>query len=265
MIELFSNHEPVLFNCWRFPGKEVGISIPYVDPTKPYLIQATLVESSDLVVILNMADALARAGVPKEMVLLSMPYLPYARQDRVCAPGESFALETFIRALSTGHIGTISVADVHSDVGLQLLNEHFPMVLHQPQWLCAAALPKFDCLIAPDKGASEKILQHEQVVSSGTPVVILSKTRKDGQVIYDPLDIGVLQGDVCVVDDIADGCATFVSLGKMILGTQPEVTSLSLYVTHGLFSKGVGVLEGIYDKVYVHNLMNENATGVIEI
>lgn len=265
MITLTKNSQAISYKAWKFPGQELGVKIEGIDPDAAYCIRAHSPDSDDIVLAMNIADCLARAGVEKHRVFLSMPYLPYARQDRACSEGESFALEVFVKALSTGYFGGISVSDVHSAVGLQLLDQYFDEVLHIEQWMCAVSLPKFDCLVAPDKGASEKIIRHIQVIEHDVPVAILSKTRKDGQVIYDPLEVGTLMGDVCVVDDLCDGGATFVSLGKMLLATQPEITSLSLYVTHGLFSKGVGVLEGIYDKIYVHNLMNENATGVIEI
>jgi ribose-phosphate pyrophosphokinase len=58
--------------------------------------------------------------------------------------------------------------------------------------------------------------------------------------------------DVLVVDDICDGGRTFVEFAKSLKARQSGV-SLALYVTHGIFSKGLDELKTYYDKIYTTN------------
>ncbi|HET8685215.1 MAG TPA: ribose-phosphate pyrophosphokinase-like domain-containing protein [Methanosarcina sp.] len=266
MITIYQQHSDIGYKSWAFPGKELGFQIiGDVKPSEAVIIGVEYPSTDDLALVLQAADALKRMGMDKSNVTLDCPYLPYARQDRACSPGEAFSLEVFISYLATAHIGHICVADVHSQVGLDLLKAKFETVTHVEQWACAMDLPKYDVLIAPDKGASEKVRLHAQVTNQGTDVVILSKTRQEGKVIYDQLAPGTLKGRLCVVDDICDGGATFEALGEMVRATQQDVEVLDLYVTHGIFSKGLEKLSCLYDQIYTHNLMNTELDSQVRV
>jgi ribose-phosphate pyrophosphokinase len=188
--------------------------------------------------------------------VLDVPYLPYARQDRVCHPGESFALEVFIKILGASAITGISTADLHSPVSIDLIRKNKFILTHINQDWCSDNLPYHDVLIAPDKGAESKIIGHDRCES----IVCLSKTRTNSGVVYDDYPYDTIKGTVCVVDDIADGGATFLSLGNMLKRTQPNITNMNLYVTHGLFSNPVKFAEckQLFDTIFVYNLMNDS-------
>lgn len=124
-----------------------------------------------------------------------------------------------------------------------------------PQWVCASNLPVFETVIAPDAGAKSKAALHTSVSSCKSNLVCLSKTRTELGIVYDDLAFENIVGTACVVDDICDGGATFISLAQMLRRTQPQMTSLNLYVTHGIFSKGFYELMSFYDKIYVSNMM----------
>ena len=152
---------------------------------------------------------------------------------------------------------------MHSDVTHHALMAYGIQVKHMSQSSCAKYLPKFDALIAPDKGAAEKVKTHYQV-SLGTPCHTLNKVRLDGRVIYEDYPYDTIKGNVCVVDDICDGGATFLSLAEMLKRSQPNA-NLNLYVTHGIFSKGLDDLEKYYDIIYVHNNMNPSVADSVTV
>jgi len=257
MIKLFKDGVEIPFKQWKFPGGEVGVQLQDIDDASKYVVHMYFEGSDDIMYFLNVCDALSYSGVDFEDVTAYIPYLPYARQDRICNSGESFALEVFIGLLNRADCSSYTFCDIHSKVALYLLDKHGIEYVHKEQHMCAAGLPKFDVLIAPDKGALSKIynFDHTHNISS-TSIVCLSKTRKDGNIVYEDYTYDTIKGDVCIVDDIADGGLTFLMLAEMIKRTQPNITSLSLYVTHGLFSKGTVQLLSLYDKIYTHNLMN---------
>ena len=54
--------------------------------------------------------------------------------------------------------------------------------------------------------------------------------------------------DCLIVDDICDGGRTFIELAKVIRQQGPARGYL--YVTHGIFSNGLGIFQGLTDGVY---------------
>lgn len=257
MLSLKVNGQETNFYSWKFPAGEVGVKLPRIEEHNKVGIIMTMPTSDEIFIVLNMLDALAVQNIPRENIDLFIPYMPYGRQDRVCHEGESFALRVFAHMLKAfPHYNNIYVKDMHSEVTHQAFMGYGVQFKHMSQASCAKYLPKFSVLIAPDKGAAEKVMTHYQV-GLGTLCHILLKTRKDGQVTYVDEAYDTISGDVCVVDDICDGGATFLSLAEMLKRTQPNITSLNLYVTHGIFSKGVRDLKKYYDTIYVHNLMNQ--------
>lgn len=255
--------KPVPIKVWKFPAGEIGVKIEDIEAVKQarnIYVMLNDASSDSIMVAINLANAVKhiRKDLPNVGVHLIAKYLPYSRQDRICHEGESFALDVFFGMLAP-HFSWIFTLDVHSHVSKLLAEKHKVVFTDLGQATCADRLPAFDYFVAPDAGASHKIDQHYAVEFGDTKVVQLSKTRKDGKVVYDDLKSGTLSGKVCVVDDLADGAATFLSLGQMLRRTQPNVTELSLYVTHGLFTNNSAFVElnDLYDTVYVHNMMNE--------
>jgi ribose-phosphate pyrophosphokinase len=256
MINLKVNGHEVEFKSWKFPAGEVGVKLPQIEEHEKVGIVLTMPTSDEVFVALNMLDALAIQGIPRENIDLFIPYFPYGRQDRMCHEGESFALRVFAQILkSVPHYNNIYIKDMHSEVTHQAVMNYGVQIKHMSQSSCAKYLPKFDALIAPDKGAAEKVNTHYQV-GLGTQVFTILKERKDGQVTYIDFPFDKIVGNVCVVDDICDGGATFLALAEMLYRTQPNMSKLCLYVTHGIFSKGVEELLKKYATIYVHNNMN---------
>lgn len=255
MIELYKDHKKIDFKQWIFPGGEVGVKLQDIEVEAFYDVVFEFKSNNCVFIFLNVCDALKELGVKRSRIRCIMKYVPYARQDRVCSPGESKALDIFIEMLSNAHCSLFCVTDVHSEVTLRLFQEYGIIYDHETQEYSAKRLPFFDTLIAPDKGAENKAKEHVQVKEGKAKLLCLNKTRSVNGVVYDDLLFNSVVGSVCVVDDLCDGGATFLSLAEMLKRTQPKMTGLSLYVTHGLFSKGVEELLKVYDTIYVSNMM----------
>jgi ribose-phosphate pyrophosphokinase len=56
-----------------------------------------------------------------------------------------------------------------------------------------------------------------------------------------------------IVDDICDGGRTFVEVAKVIKGSYSNVQGIDLFVTHGIFSKGVNALAPWIDTIFTTN------------
>lgn len=234
-----------------FPGGEEYVKIPSKLPLDPgkITVHADIRASSDVMVLLMLTDALRRyARGYKTVFVLNMPYLPYARQDRVCAKGESFSLKVFTNLINNLKYNRVLITDCHSDVGLALLDNVVHTSQQQVMTLGVKThnmLSACDVIIAPDAGASKKA--QALADAYGKPMVQCSKTRNsDGSITVTVL--GYVTDKVClVVDDICDGGGTYLALAGALKNEDPK--ELQLAVTHGLFSKGKEVLAPYYTKV----------------
>ncbi len=95
-------------------------------------------------------------------------------------------------------------------------------------------------------------------------MVCFEKTREDGKVVYTQELNDSLGCTAVVVDDICDGGATFIALAQVIKVAQPD-TTIDLYVTHGIFSKGVDELLKYYGTIYTSNLMNNEVADKVTV
>lgn len=241
----------VTFDVLRFSGGEMHVRLTNVSLMSGECTITALVRSSDdLMVVLLLTDACRRAGA--ENVYLVLPYLPYARQDRVCAHGEALSLRVMCDLINAQKYSEVRVWDVHSDVALALLDRVLNI---GPTRFLKHASDLDDTntvLVAPDAGAIKKVAVVAKALHM--PYVRADKTRDaatgeiTGTVIYSE-HIG--DKDFLIVDDICDGGRTFIELAKVL---RPLTRgAVKLYVTHGIFSKGVDVFDGLIDQVYVAN------------
>ena len=258
-VRLYTCNKDVEFQSWKFPTGEVSVKLPaWVAEEVSQASNATIDfifdgNHDEVFVTLNLIDALKRVGLGAYAITLVIPYLPYSRQDRVCHAGESFALEVFMNVLATTGV-TVQTYDVHSKVATK-----YPWLMNIPQFVCASGLmcaDEFYFLVGPDKGSTEKIKDVADFQRSA--YVILDKERKDGMITISVPENVKLFGNVCIVDDLADKGGTFIAAAEAIKKSCPNVTNISLYVTHAFFGAGLDAFRGVFDKIYCRFLYNED-------
>ena len=234
-------------STFKFPAGEIGVNCFTDNVYERSIIQAHIQSSDDVMKVLMLNDALQRQGFTK--IMLNMPYVPYARQDRVCNPGEALSIKVFADLINSCNFWVVSVWDVHSDVTLSLLNN----VFHYEQSQVFSEVEedwKNTIIIAPDAGAvkkAEKFAKDRDV--KDLIVAIKKRDVKTGQLKSIFLTESVKGENVFVVDDLCDGGGTFIMLAEQL----KDAKSKSLAVTHGIFSKGVEALTSVYDRVYTTN------------
>ena len=238
-----------------FPGGEEFVQLPPALPLVPgaIIVYSEIRSSKELMQLLLVTDALRRYDKDNTAKFyLDLDYLPYARQDRVCAKGESFSLKVISNLINSLEYDEVTIADCHSEVGLALINN----VKHMSQLDCIRDNPvthnlaqACDVIIAPDAGAAKKA--QEVATWYGKRLVQCLKTRVDRDTIAVEV-LGDLAGKkALVVDDIADGGGTFLALATALESKRPS--ELNLFVTHGIFSKGKDILLERYDHVEAYD------------
>jgi ribose-phosphate pyrophosphokinase len=150
---------------------------------------------------------------------------------------------------------SIITYNVHSTVTEILLERHinhsnFAQVRHFAQDFVLAGRESI-ALIVPDAGAfrkAESLFNSSRVFDK---MVICHKKRSTGGICIDPIQDNIAGMKAVVVDDICDGGATFVALGERL--TEAKVHSSHLFVSHGIFSAGLGELFDHYNTIATTN------------
>lgn len=227
-------------------------------------IKACLESSQNIMQLAMLKDAIDRNTEPS-FVSLEMGYVPYARQDRVCAEGEALSIKVFCDMINAMAFDEVVIVDPHSDVTPALLDYVRVVEQHQVWGRYRAMNSDFkmsdgDVIVVPDAGASKKSMKVAQALGF-TNLVVADKVRdvNTGKItstrVYD--SEGKVKGKRChIFDDICDGGYTFIQLTKELKAL--GASSVTLYVTHGIFSKGLYELKasGI-DKVVTTNTLNQ--------
>jgi ribose-phosphate pyrophosphokinase len=257
----------VSISTMKFPGGEVGVnvntgSIDAFTTQAQGIITITLtakIQNSDHLMQMFMAtDALKRV-YPFAHIDLLIPYFPYARQDRVCNAGEALSVKVMAQLINAMNYSTVTVVDPHSPVLVAALDRCY--VIEQSD---AFKHIKQDwhnwTIVAPDAGATKKTEDFAKLVGA-KGVLYCNKKRNlaDGKImgmsILNPEELQI-GSKLLVLDDICDGGRTFIEVAGAIHrvspGYQQGLTdyTIELAVTHGIFSKGVGVLTDEFDHVF---------------
>ena len=186
---------------------------------------------------------------------LDLPYVPYSRQDRVCAEGDAFGLKVFAEQLNSLNFNSVIIFDAHSDVTPALINNCIHRESKALFRLNSSLLKEYSHLVSPDAGAYKKVNSIASL--EDLPVIPALKTRdtSTGKLSNTILVIDGVEkpSRLLVVDDLADGAYTFILLGKELKKVFPDIP-VDLYVSHGIFSKGTDELKFYYDNIYCHNL-----------
>lgn len=246
-------------------------------------IRASLHNSSDVMDYLLLENVLLQQGT---RLSVEIPYFPYARQDRICAQGQAFSLDLMTRLLNSnsekfaGQRQKIVVWDCHSPVTLALLRkntrfqeviniEPIEIIQHSPALMQILSADN-SILVCPDAGA----IQRTQAIANGINPqrqqdieVIRCEKQRDpstGKITTTAVDSPDLTGKTAVItDDICDGGATFMGIARQLRSLNCQ--NIILYVTHGIFSKGLAVFDGLVDQVFTSNSLPQAETSKLNI
>lgn len=177
-------------------------------------------------------------------IQLIMPYVPYARQDRPMVRSDSFSLRVFADLLNSLNLDKVTVVDAHSDVSCALIRNLTHVQQHQLlsfSWV-QHALPFGDVLVSPDAGSLKKIEKVAEVIHpSGRVTMAKVRDTSTGAITgcrISDCDLSSLEDRDCIiVDDICDGGATFIGIAQELKSAGAK--HVSLWVTHGIFSRGI--------------------------
>lgn len=256
-LQLFIDSQEIALTTGIFPDGAVWLKVTGKLPATAQLMRvraAAMHDMNDFMLLAQLVDAV-RHVTDVLVSHLELPWLPWARQDRHMVAGDSFALKVFARQLNTLGFDKVKVLDPHSDAAGAAINNFVAI----PQEVCLLHSPTLArqfqqqalMLVAPDAGALKKIDAVARATGA-SEYAVLTKKRDvaSGNLTGFALVSGDVKGrDVLIVDDLCDAGGTFIGSAQVL--RDAGARSVSLYVTHGIFSKGVeNLLSNGIDAIY---------------
>ena len=194
----------------------------------------------------------ARRHYATQKAILTMPYIPHARQDRVKNADDVFTLKYFCEVINSLNFEAVLVLDPHSNVSLALLDN--AVVIPVKSYISDALYRcKNNAIFFPDEGAMKRYADD----FTQYPFAFGMKKRDwaTGKILG--LDIlqseNIVGKDVLIIDDICSRGGTFYHSAKALL--EAGAASVSLYVTHceNTILEGEIFTSGFIKQVYTTN------------
>ena len=261
------SHEHIEITSDRlvFSGGEVQVRLNNLPATADGATITQLIHDSNQFMELLLATNALREKYGTDFpVDLVCPYLPYARQDRVCYPGEAFSLKVACGLINAQNYRSVTLFDVHSKVAMGLLDrcvnltpafllERYFHDLEAADHQNGTNRRRSIAIVSPDKGAVARASEVSRKYD--LELVMAEKVRdpNNGKIVSTRVDSRHLESrELLIIDDICDGGRTFIELAAELR----KITTgrIGLYVTHGIFSKGFEVFRGLIDEIFTVNL-----------
>lgn len=228
----------------RFPATEVHTKffVPPNDKDKLlYIFKSEDDTVNDQLMRILQAASLLEKTADVDLLL---PYLPYSRMDRpIPESGDPFSLKIYGDLLNTAKFSKVYTLDVHSDVAYACVDN---LVNINIKDIINIGYPKdheiYDkTLVIPDQGAAKRLYTLKSDFDNSV-MAVKHRDTNDGSLKIECVVGDVKDRDCIIVDDICDGGGTFVLLANELY--KRGAKSIELWVTHGIFSKG---LDHLYD------------------
>lgn len=216
-----------------------------------HTIVARITSSDDLIALGLLQDK-------HKFSQLVIPYFPYSRQDRQTTQGSPHSLRFMCRYLNMLGFEQIVTHDLHSEVAFCALPNLVEVSQHKILSGFADQFEEYDGIVSPDAGAVKKV--QAAAIALGIDDIITGSKIRDphsGEIYETRVDGGSLAGrKLLIVDDICDGGRTFIELAKAL--REKGAVNIGLYITHGIFSKGMDEIFTVIDTVYTTNTFRES-------
>jgi len=202
-----------------FPDGEAYVRLESnVEGEKVAIVQTTCppMQEGRLFQLAFMADAAKRGGAVK--VTAVVPYLAYARQDKMFLAGEGISVETIARMLKAAGIDELVTVNIHSEQALK----QFPFPAKTLSAIPILAQYFVDkgfkgaFALSPDKGAMYIAKQAQEVLGGEAGHLDKVRDRYTGQTKQTAEGLNVKDQTVIIFDDIISTGGTIVGAAKIL-------------------------------------------------
>ncbi|HJW65315.1 MAG TPA: ribose-phosphate pyrophosphokinase [Candidatus Bathyarchaeia archaeon] len=173
-------------------------------------------QDSNLMQLAFMASAAKRNGAKK--VTAVVPYLAYARQDRIFLEGENVSIETVAAMLKAAGIDQLVTVNIHAETALNtfpfLAKTLTAIPLLAEYFLKKGFTEAF--ALAPDKGAMYIAQQAQQILGGEAGNLEKQRDRHTGQTTQTGVHLNIKGKTIIIFDDIISTGGTIVGAAKIL-------------------------------------------------
>ncbi len=147
-------------------------------------------------------------------VIVIMPYMGYARQDRSFLEGECITISLIANMLECIRVRNLVTVDIHSERALSYFNLNI-LNISSVNSLASYAQAQFDLsnpvVVSPDIGGLPRAKEFAQIIGSDCFGLRKSRDRITGEVTIDEnFDIAVQDRDIVFIDDMISSGGTLL-------------------------------------------------------
>ena len=190
----------------------------------------------------NLIHALSLISKAKDYsseVIIVVPYLGYARQDREFLPGEIVSMKTLGRLFKGAGASKIIVVDIHSKIGLKhfkIKSENISAIPDLAEHFRKINL-KNPLVVSPDQGGKERAKEFGKKFGSEIIALKKQRNRKTGKVQIKTEDLDGLKGrDVILVDDMISTGGSIIKATEFL--KKQKCNRVFVACTHALLMNG---------------------------
>ena len=271
----------------RLPDEVMSVSFSSNPSDYVFNVHALLFDSNSVMDLLLVCDAVKRISRFSAIGTLTVPYVPYSRQDRVCNKGEAFGLKVFCDLINSIGAHLVVIYDPYSDVTPALINnvevwsqdKIVAEILYQNEDIhtiekSSYTLPiefvkycKDVVVISPDGGAIKKAKNiAKSAVNARLEIAGKIRDVTDGSItgIFFNPSKSIDAKNCLIPDDISDKGMSFYYLSNHIRDKH-NPDNIGLLITHGLFVDGVEKLYESIDDIFTINYTVPNELRIIRL
>ena len=169
----------------------------------------------------NLIQALSLISKAKENsseVIVVIPYMGYARQDREFLPGEIVTMKVIAKLFKGAGASILIVVDIHSLIGLKYFTIKSKNVSAVPD--LAAYFKKLNLknplVVSPDQGGKERAKEFAKEMGIEFIALQKKRDRKTGKVQIKTKQADVIGRDLILVDDMISTGGSIVNATKFL-------------------------------------------------
>lgn len=202
-------------NYVRLEGQVQNEDVAIVQTTSPP-------QDTRLIQLALIADSAKRNGARK--ITAAVPYMAYARQDKIFLQGEAMSAETIAHMLKAAGVERLITVNVHKEKVLS----HFPFPARSvsaipllAEYFVKKGQAKAFAL-SPDEGAVHIAEEAKKVLGGECGYLEKSRDRYTGQISMEKKTLAIKGKTVIIFDDIISSGRTIISAANILKELNPR-------------------------------------------
>ena len=194
-------------------------------------------------------------------VIAVIPYMCYARQDKMFLPGEIITIEVISKLLECVGVSAIIVLDLHSDLALQKFN--VPII----NISVAPALAKYirksrltnSIIVSPDSGGSKRAKSVSEILNAEYIVLKKQRDRKTGKIKIRSDELNNINNrNIILVDDMISTGNSIINAVKIL--KKNKCRKIFVVCTHAILIEGAKnkIIKSGVEKIISANTITGN-------